>query len=320
MSVLEEWLHESKPGSKVVGYLKSIRFKSLDVSLYTILYIFLKKLDEDDTLQRAQAVAFNFTLAVLPTIIFVFTLIPYLPIDNFDAMIFDFLDEMLPEYVTYAVNKVIVDIVSRPRGGLLSFGFFLAAFMATSGMRSLMDAFNSCTHSFEGRTIWKQYSIAFLLTAQLAFTMFSAIILLIYGKVILNALVEYGYVDTFFVYLLLHILRIIVITFMFFLNTALIYYLAPAIKVRWKLISPGSVIATTLGILTSSVFSYYLENFNTYNKLYGSIGAVIGVMFWILTVSYILLIGFQVNTTLDMTKERLSIFEEKQKKTEEGVV
>ncbi|GAA4831214.1 YihY/virulence factor BrkB family protein [Algivirga pacifica] len=319
MSTLNKWLSESKVGESVVEYLKSIRFKSVGASLYSIINVFLYKLDQDDTLQRAQAVAFNFTLAILPTIIFIFTLIPYLPIDGFDQMIFDFLKEMIPTYVMESAQIIIEDIISRPRSGLMSFGFVLATYMATSGMRSLMDAFNSCCSQQERRSIWKLYSIALLLTFLLAFTLFSAIILLIYGKVILTFLVKQGFIDTFFVYYLIYVLRFIVMIFLMFLNTATIYYFAPTQESRWKMISPGSVIATVLGVTVSSIFSVYLENFNTYNKLYGSIGAVIGVMFWLLAISYVLLLGYQVNSALDMTKEQMQQKQKNHKKIPEYI-
>ena len=176
---------------------------------------------------------------------------------------------------------LLMILFNKPRGGLLSFGFITALFLATNGMIALMNAFDSCYRSNKKkRGFFKKRVIATFLTFLLASILFLTIVLLIVGRLILDAFTAFELMNKFYINLL-DILRYVSCYFNVFMSNSVIFYLAPSVSRRWSFFSVGSVIATALSILISILFSFYIDNFGMYNKLYGSIGAMIGVMVWI---------------------------------------
>jgi len=278
--------------------LKKIRIRKKSISLYDIIKIFIDKLRQDEIIGKANGVAFNFTLAIFPAIIFIFTLIPYFDIPDLQIKIMAFLEQWMPVSMFNVVSSTIQDIISRPRGGLLSFGFVFAIYLATNGMISLMRAFNSCYKTVENRGFFKSHFIATALTAMLGFMFILAVLLLIIGEVALDWTLKMGLVtDDFLIYLLL-ITRLIVMFIIFQIGISAIYYFAPAVKYKWGFFSTGSIIATILSLAISYSFSYYISQFGTYNKFYGSIGALIALMIWFFFLSVIMLVGYEVNASI----------------------
>src|SRR5690554_4001989 len=130
---IEESIKSSKGYQQLLGILKSIRLKKRNISIYDVLIVFIKKVKKDEIVERANSVAFNFTLAIFPTIIFLFTLIPYIHYPpHLDTRIMRFLKDVMPYSLYDAATSTIEDIVSKPRGGLLSLGFVLALYLATN--------------------------------------------------------------------------------------------------------------------------------------------------------------------------------------------
>jgi membrane protein len=291
-------------GKFIIAWMKKIRFpKHENVSLYKIVKIFLRNLTKDEILDRANGVAFNFILAIFPTIIFLFTLIPY--VSNFfpdinKESIMSFMGEMMPPTMYEVVSTTIVDIVSNQRGGLLTFGFVFAAYLSTNGMMALMRAFNACYRTIESRGGVKTRLIATALTFNMAFVLFLAIILLVVGQVSLDyVMTNLHWIDlSQFTVGLIFFLRFVVIFVVFFLAISTIYYFGPAIHYNWKFFSIGSIVATLLCMGISYGFSYYVTNFGTYNKVYGSIGVLIALMVWIQILAIVLLVGYEINATL----------------------
>jgi len=287
-----------------IGWMKKIRFpKHENVSLYKIIKLFIRNLAQDEILDRANGVAFNFILAIFPAIIFLFTLIPY--VSNFfpeitTDSIMEFMREMVPANMYDVLSTTVLDIVSNQRGGLLTFGFIFAVYLSTNGMMALMRAFNACYRTTESRGGLKTRLIATFLTLTMAFVLFLAIILLVVGQVALDYVsTRQHLVDlSDFTVFLIFVLRFVVIFIAFFLAISTIYYFGPAIHYNWRFFSMGSIIATVLCIVVSYGFSYYVTNFSTYNKVYGSIGVLIALMAWIQIMAIVLLVGYEINATL----------------------
>jgi membrane protein len=166
-----------------------------------------------------------------------------------------------------------------------------------------MRAFNSCYKTVENRKGWKTRLIATVLTFNMTFGLFLAIILLIIGQFVLEYVL--GHVqelnivdlDAATVYLILF-LRFLVIFIVFFLSISSIYYFGPAIHYNWRFFSIGSLVATFLTLAVSYGFSFYITNFGTYNKVYGSIGVLIALMVWIQLITVVLLIGYEINASI----------------------
>lgn len=294
-------------GRYVITWLKKIRFSKYEnVSLYKILKLFIKNLMDDDIVDRANGVAFNFILAIFPAIIFLFTLIPYITPafpDINNASIMSFFGDLMPASMYEVISPTILDIISNQRGGLLSLGFLFSVYLSTNGTLALMRAFNACYRTIERRSGFKQRLIATGLTINLAFVVFLAIVLLVIGQLILNYVLshlqEFSWLnlDGFTVYLIFT-LRFLVIFIVFFLAISTLYYFGPAIHYNWRFFSVGSLLATFGSLGISYGFSFYITNFGTYNKVYGSIGVLIALMIWIQLVTVVLLIGYEVNASI----------------------
>lgn len=193
----------------------------------------------------------------------------------------------------------IYDTIQIRREGLISFGVLFALFLATNGVNSLMQAFNSSYKTVERRSFIKTRLIALFLTILLAFALIFALIFLVIGQVTLNWLLDYGILSEDFLYYIIIILRFVVVFIAFYIAIACIYFWGPAIHDKWRFFSLGSILATLLCVAVSMGFSFYVANFGTYNKLYGSIGAIIALMIWQWLMSLVLLLGFEFNASID---------------------
>lgn len=285
---------------QLIDFLKRTYFIGNKISLYNVVLLFIRQITKDDIQEKAGAVAFNFTLAMFPGIIFLFTLIPYIPIPDLNMHIMKFLGEVMPESIYVVAASTIEDIVNEPRGGLLSFGFIFTLFLAANGMMALMQAFNKCYKTSENRGFIKIRLVATMLTFLLAFVLFFSIAFMILGKVVIASILI-PFSSDLVIYSII-LLKYVVIILVFFVTISLIYYFAPSVAIRWRFFSLGSFIATLLCLIVSLVFSFYINNFATYNKLYGSIGALIGLMLWQYIISMVLLIGFEINASIDAAK------------------
>ncbi|MGR3809024.1 YihY/virulence factor BrkB family protein [Jiulongibacter sp. NS-SX5] len=297
-------LREMSGVKRVERFLRSIYLWDTTVSLYHVLSILWKKIITFDIDQRAAAVSFSLLLAIFPSVIFLFTLIPYIPIRNLDTQIMDFLATIIPSGIYETAANTIQDIVSRRRVDVLSFGFLFALYAATNGMMALMRAFNiALDEEKQSRSFLKARWIALLLTVSLVVVMLSAIVVLIVGKFVISYLFELGWLNEDFNYYMVETLRYLSIFLIFFLGISSLYYFAPAIDRRIRFFNLGAFFSSVLCILATNGFSYYLSNFNSYNKLYGSIGTLIGLMVWIYLISLIIILGFEINTSLRLALE-----------------
>lgn len=303
MKLLDRYVYRSPWYEWLIAVAKRVHIHGNKVSVHSILHILIQKLKRDDIDQRANAVAFNLTLSVFPAIIFLFTLIPYIPIPHLDNEIMYFLGQVLPNGIYKEGAETIQDIISKPRGDLLSLGFFLALYTATNGMVALMTAFNRTYKTIERRGFIKKRLIATALTFALAFVLLIAIALLIIGEVVLDLFLEIGFLNADFTYYSIVVLRYLIVFFVFFGTVSFIYYLAPSISKRWHFLSTGSFVASILGILVTNLFSYYFTNFASYNKLYGSIGTIVAFMIWLYLISIVILLGFEINASIDEAKK-----------------
>ncbi len=288
------------------NWLKKIKFKSYGgLSLYKFFKIFFHNIQEDEIMDRSNGVAFNFILAIFPTIIFLFTLIPYLT-TYFPTIsqenIMEFMRSLLPASMFGEVSSTIEDIVKNQRGSLLTFGFFFAVYLATNGMLALMRAFNSCYRTIEKRGMLRMRITAFALTLILSVALFVAVTLLVFGQIGIDHLAMNAHqyninMDAYTIYFLFA-MRFLVIFILFFIVISCIYYFGPSVHYNWNFFSVGSVLATFAGLGISYGFSYYITNFGAYNKIYGSIGALIALMIWMDLLTVVLLFGYEINASL----------------------
>ncbi len=247
---------------------------------------------------RASSIAFKMFLAVFPAIIFLFTLIPYIPIDNFQDQLLDLFKSFMPKEAYLTVRDTIIDIAVHKRGGLLSVGFVFALYFSTNGINAIITAFNETSLSLETRTWFKKRLISIFLVVILTVLVTVAVALITSSGFLLDYLVKEDILEKNVTYYLLIAANWLVVVALSYFAISFIYYFAPAKKTDWKFFSLGSSIATILTIIVSVGFSIFVNNFGQYNKLYGSIGTLIVVLIWIYLNAFILLIGFEINTSI----------------------
>ena len=287
--------------------MKRIRLpKYANHTLYELITGLFRNISDHEIIDRANAVAFSFILAIFPGIIFLFTLIPYasrlFPVLNQESIMI-FLAAMLPKSMFETVSETVLDIVSIQRGGLLTFGFVVSLFLATNGMLSLIRAFNSVYKTTELRSGFRMYMTALSLTMLLVGVLLLAVILIVVGEPVVTHVGEnlkdfsHLQLDRFSL-MLFSILRFTVVFIGFFVSISCIYYFGPSVHFGWKFFSAGSLTATLGSLAVSYGFSAYLTRFGSYNKLYGSIGVLIALMVWIQLLATVLLLGYELNATL----------------------
>lgn len=266
--------------------------------IYDVIVFFFRGIVRGSLTTRASAIAFSFFLAIFPSIIFLFTLIPYIPVDNFQAQFFSMLKELIPSNAFAALESTLLEVITLKSGGMLSFGFVAALFFSTNGVNSLFGAFNATYHTYESRNIWSQYMISILLTVFLTFLISLATGLIVFGQVVLTYFEAHNIIRDALAIWLLVFGKWLVVLVLFFFSIALLYYFAPAERTKFRFFSPGASLATILIIITSIVFSAYVNNFGQYNKLYGSIGSFMALMLWLYFNAIALLVGFELNASI----------------------
>ena len=283
---------------------KKIKLNSFyNLSLYDILFFFYKGVKQGAITTRASSLAFNFFLAFFPSIIVLFTLIPYIPIVDLQETLMELISTILPPHTNEIAFSTIYDIINNPRSGLLSIGFVLTIFFATNGVNSLIEAFNSSYHINESRSIIQQRLLSLGITFLLSCILMITILLIMFSKTVVNYLITTEIIENKSIeYILFG--KWLVIIIMLFVGISIIYHFGPTIKKKFKLFTPGSIISTCLIIVTSSFFNYYISNFAEYNKVYGSIGTLIIILLWMYINSIILLIGFELNASIYNAKKQ----------------
>lgn len=273
------------------------------VPIWDVGVFFFNEIRRDRITVRAGAISFNFLLALFPSIIFLFTLIPYIPVQDLDRYLLNTLHEVLPESGFQFLESTITDIISIKRGGLLSFGFLLAFFFATNGVNGLLLAFNKEHPMYRRRGMLRGRLAAFRLTLYLFFLFIVSILLIIAGdKVVFWFADKIGFLSVFSI-ILLSVIKWIVILLLFFTGISLIYYYGPTKRYSYKFLTPGGTFASIFSVLTSLGFGYFVNNFGLYNEVYGSIGTLIVLMIWMNLNSFVLILGFEINNSIIMNKE-----------------
>ncbi|MEO6316698.1 MAG: YihY/virulence factor BrkB family protein [Chitinophagaceae bacterium] len=268
------------------------------VALYEVSRFFWKQIKKISLTERAAAVSYHFIMAIPPICLFLFTLIPHLPFIKKRALQFQ-LNKIITDIVPARQhNKAMVSFVNgfldNPRIGLLSFGFILLLFFGSNGMMGIMRSFNKNYLGAKKRTGLKKRWIAIRLTLLIMSLLLACILLLIMQGAVLR------WIGITNVHLrnLIDMVRWILIIALIFYSIAFIYKYAPDINKKWRLVSPGSILATSLSIIGTIGFSLFVNNFGRYDALYGSIGTVIVLMSLIFINSLILLVGYELNVSI----------------------
>ena len=271
------------------------------VPLYDVIRFFYRQMKTHGLFERASAIAYNFIMAIPPSFLFIFTLIPNLPFiskKSIQVQLHQLIYDIIPAKVyNKEVIKFVDSFIYDSKIGLLSFGLLLSLFFASSAMMGLMRAFNKKNVGFQKRKGLHQRWIAIKLIMILFALLLGYLLLLVSQGALLKLIVKDSVWRNIIVYT-----RWTMIIMLVYFAIGYIFRYAPAVHKRWKFNSPGTLLATFLSILASIAFSTFVKNFGNYNVLYGSIGTIMMVMALIYINSLALLIGFELNVSIKSLK------------------
>lgn len=271
------------------------------LSAYDVAVFFWKGISEGAVSSRAASISFSFFLALFPGVIFLFTLIPFIPVDGFQSELFKLLRDVLPPNSFDAAYTTITDILTIKRGDLLGVTVLAAFFFATNGTLSLIGNFGQSIHRLNVRGFWSQYLAAFLLTLALSVLLILGITALTLSEVYLAE-----YIGGDLGIWIKAASRWVVLLGLVLLSISLLFYFGPMRSAPWRFVSPGALLATLLVWLTSYLFGIYVTDFSRYNQLYGSIGTLMIIQLWLYVNAIGLIIGFELNASMAEAKNHLN--------------
>lgn len=313
-----------------VGLIKYLKDNSMigfhGVPIYDVIVFVIHEVQRDDLFTRANSVAFSFFLSLFPTLLTVFTLLPFAlsffsiwfpQLDGFNETLFDEISAIMPnaskEFVVGFVQEITSTHGARP--ALLSFGFVLALYFSSNGMLAMMHAFDkSYVKTFKRRNFFKKRLIATALTLLIGLFIAASVTFVILGDVILNWMTEITRL-TAATAILLSILRWVIMLALYYITIGSIYRYGAATIKRFSYFSPGVTLATILSLATSVAFSFYVDGFDrydSYTKFYGSIATIIIVMLWLQFNALILIIGFELNAAIAVKRDLTLVMEEEE--------
>jgi membrane protein len=281
----------------LVRFMKRIKIPGLEgMSLYDIIEMYIIGIVEGALTTRASGIAYSFFMAIFPFMLFVLTLIPYIPIEGFQESLIQLISEILPPKTFDAVDSVILDIIKNKQSGLLSFGFLVAIFLMTNGVNAIFGGFEYSYHVKEARNFLRAYFLAMLVSLIMAVFLLVTVALTGFYQLMLDAMIKKEWIEdeTFW----LQVGRGAIFVIMIFTIVSILYRYGTKNVKHTKFFSPGSVFTTLLTILTFYLFSYYVTEFAQYNELYGSIGTLLILMLFIWLNAIILLLGFELNASI----------------------
>lgn len=308
---IEEKLEKIPVVSVIVRLIKNVKLPGLEgLSLYDLAEIYITGIAKGALTTRASAIAFSFLTALFPFLLFIIIVIPVIPIEGFQLEFMSFLESVLPPSTSdFFFENIFKNIEKGDRGGLLSSVFLLSILLMANGVNALFSGFESSYHEQLSRNFFKQYLFALGIALILAILLIITIAVLGYVQIyivneVLWALEYRGYhVDAQQVFWY-DLAKYVFFIIMVYIATATLYYFGTKEGRESKFFSAGALFTTILTIVTSFLFSIYIENFSQYNKLYGSIGGLLILMFYLWLNANILLLGYELNASMNKLRKR----------------
>ena len=301
---MSERLREKLKKIPVVGQLTKlglkIRIPGLEgLTLYDIIEMYVVGIFEGAVTYRAGSIAFSFFMALFPFLLFILTLIPFVPIEGFQDQFIFTIESFLPPRTGEAIHEVIQDIANNRYGGLLSFGFLASIILMTNGMDAILFGFRKSYHISEIRSNVKSYIVAMAMSLFMSFVLIISVAVFVYFEIMIADLKSYGWVTDDV--LLLQVGKASFFILLIFASASFLYKFGTK-NIEDKTFIPGAVLTTILAVITFRLFGVYVLKFSKYNELYGSIGTLLIFMLFLWLNSIILLLGFELNASINSLK------------------
>ena len=273
-------------------------------SFFDFIIYFIVKIKDDDIFALAAQLAYYLILSFFPFLIFLLTLVGFSNLDSMEVL--GGLRAILPTSAFELIYNIIIEIIEKQNTGLLGASLLLVIWSASAAFRAVIKGINKAYGVRENRSFIKRAIIAIICTFALAFVIMLTLVMLVFGRLIGNLLVTYLPFPQV-VYKIWNLIRYVMVVFMMVCIFAGIYRYTPSKRLRWKEVFPGAIVCTSGWLMVSLGFSFYINNFSNYSKIYGGLGAVIILITWLYITSIILIIGGEVNPVIVIRKSNLRI-------------
>ena len=275
-------------------------------SLLRISRFFFTALSEGHLITRASAIAFKLFLAFFPTIILLLTLIPYIPVDQFQEKLMASFQDMLPGEVYKFIEGLLHDLLVRKHSTLLSVSFLVGIYLASNSMDAILNGFSSSYHVVDWHSAFKQRLISMGLLFALTLMMAVAMAVLTLSNWAIKLVAAQGYVFGALEHFGLFAVKWTVTLLLMLASISLLYNAGDPGARRFRLFTPGAILALVLTVLLSQGLAFFFSNITNYNALYGSLGAILAVQLWLYFNMIVLLIGFELNTSIARARRESS--------------
>ena len=269
-----------------------------------VLRFFITGIQKGGIITRASAISFKVMLAILPTLIVLLTVIPYIPIENFQEDLLGNIAKLMPSSAFELFEHTINDLITKKHSTFLSIGFILGLYYSSNTIMAILEGFRSSYHlKTNTEKSWKLRIKSILLLPILAILLVVTVALITLSSHVLDYLREVEIIGHNVLLIVLKFSSWMLVAFIFLFSISLLYNIGDLGKLRWRIISAGATLATISFIIVSLGFAWYVNNFGNYNQLYGSVGTVLVLLLWVYFNCIILLVGFELNTSISMAKK-----------------
>lgn len=275
------------------------------LSLYDLLEIYGFGIAESALTYRAAAISFSFFMALFPFALFILNLIPFIPINNFEGDFMNFVAESVPPNTYEAIAAIIKDILSNSHSGLLSSGVILSIFLAANGLNSILGGFETANHVLIKRGFFRQYLVALGMSIIMVIILLFTVAAIVVFEVFLQKIKIQNVLSDRISVIVWS--RYVFVMLMILVTTSMLFKFGTKRTGKRSFISIGSVFTTILIIISSWFFGIWVVKFSKYNELYGSIGTLLILMFYIWINCIVLLLGFELNAAVNKAKRKKTI-------------
>jgi membrane protein len=308
--MIKKWINRlmfSAPVRFVIRITDSVKpwgFEGL--SLFFVMKFFAEGLQKGAVVTRAAAISFRIFLAVFPALILLLSIIPLVPIDNFQESLFSNLQGFFPGDTFELVEATLDDLINKKHNTLLSIGFALVLYYASNSVNAILTGFNG-SYNIETKgnpVIFRLFSLVLMLV--LTIFIMTAVVLIIFSGTAFDHIQEYDLIPEGWIIIMLQVARWLITLFLIYMSISTLYNVGDYKRRKWKTFSAGASFATVFFIIASIAFAWFVNSFGQYNKLYGSLGTLLLLMIWINFNSNILLLGFELNASIGKAKDEFN--------------
>jgi len=303
---IEERIEKIPVLRDLARFLKGVELHWLEgLSLYDLLELYIIGIAEGALSNRAGSIAFSFFMALFPFALFIFNLIPYIPIEGFQQDFLKFVSEGVPPNTYYAIENIVDDILHNSHSGLLSSGFLLSILLMANGLNAILGGFENSRHVLVKRGFFHQYFVAIGMSIILSFLLILTVAIIVVLEVFIQKFTVHNVLSEQIPLIVLG--RYVFLLLMILVTTSILFKFGTKHDKSRSFISIGSVFTTFFTIIISYFFGIWVLRFSQYNQLYGSIGTLLIVMFYIWINCMILLLGFELNLAVNNLKKKKKI-------------